>query len=205
MISIYRWILKLRKKEHILRTNYHKSHPHFYLYIGLDAVLSFALVMGVTGFAASQTSNAVKLGHAGGAAMSVEELVKHVKTEPIDAFWLGYNSNYKYTLDHSKSGIVDIFYFPKDADQTNTKLFSYEIKSYENIEVWNAHTHTLRATSGTVSIQTAAGLTIKISPDSLRGEIVTFSDRPEIVGIAYPTPQSRENLIKNAESLSPIR
>ena len=79
MIYLYRWILKLRKKEHILRTNYHRSHPHFLLFIGLDAVLSFALVF--TGFQVAYSHSRLHgpLNHVGAEAVQSDELISHLK------------------------------------------------------------------------------------------------------------------------------
>lgn len=205
MIAIYRWILGLMKKEHILRTNYHRSHPHFLLYIGLDAVLSFALVFGGIQIATSHSSDEQKLAHVGAVAIPSDELINLVKKENVDAYWLGPISEYKYTIHHEVSGIADISYLPKVSDQTNMGLFLYEVKTYKNKKVWDARTHTLLATSGTITITTTQGLSIKINPASMKGEIITFGDRSEIVGIAYLTPQSRQAMIKNAESLRPIQ
>ncbi|HUW87674.1 MAG TPA: hypothetical protein VMW30_04770 [Candidatus Paceibacterota bacterium] len=207
MLAIIRFLAKLIKKEQLVLSRYEKSHPHFMWYLGLDAVLSVVLAFGVFQIATSHSLIRLDaiMGHSGLVTMSASEFIDHVKEDNLDAYWLGPVSEYKYTINHQAPGIADIFYLPKASGQSDTKLFLYEVKTYKNKEVWEARTHPLLATSGTTTITTAQGLSIKINPASMKGEVVTFSDRPEIVAIAYPAPQSQQAMIKNAESLQPVR
>lgn len=205
MIAIYRWILGLRKKEHILRTNYHRSHPHFLLYMGLDGLLSFALVFVGIQIAWSHSSDAEKLVHAGAVAVSDDELINHVKKENIDSYWLGPIPGYRYTINHEVSGIADVLYLPKASEQSNMKLFLYEVETYRDKNTWDVHVHPLLTTANTTTIKINNGLSIKINQASMKGEIATFVGQPEIVEITYPTSQSLQTMIKNAESLKRVQ
>jgi len=205
MIAVYRWILGLTKKEHILRTNYHRSHPHFLLYMGLDAVLSFALVFGGIQIAWSHSSGAEKLVRAGAVIVSDDELINDVKKENVDAYWLGPIPGYRYTINHEVSGIADVLYLPKASEQSNMNLFSYEVKTYINKKAWDAQMHPLLATANTTTIKINNGLSIKINQASMKGEIATFGGQTEIVAIAYPASQSLQMMIKNAESLRRVQ
>lgn len=206
MLAIIRFLVKFIKKEHLALSRYERSHPHFLWYLGLDAVLSTLLVFGIFQLTTSHSMLRLKatMGHSGLVTMTSIEFIEHVKKEDLDAFWLGPVPGYEYTINHQVPGVADIFYLSEDSDQ-NTKLFRYQIKTYTNMQAWEAHTHPLLATSGTVTITAAKGLTIKINPASMEGEIVTFADRSEIIEIAYPIPQSRQAMIKNAENLEPVQ
>ncbi|HEX7405850.1 MAG TPA: hypothetical protein VF307_08005 [Candidatus Nanopelagicaceae bacterium] len=205
MIAIYRWILRLTKKEHVLVTNYQRSHPHFLLYIGLDAVLSFALVFVGIQIANSHSSVSHKLVEAGAATISAEQLSNLVKNEHIDAFWLGPMPEDEYTINHEISGIADVFYLPKVSDQSSGNLYVYEVKTYENKGIWDAHTHSLLSSANTSTIRINKDLSIKINRASMKGEIATLANKSEIVAIAYPTAQTLDTMIKNAERITSIQ
>jgi hypothetical protein len=140
MIAIYRWILGLLKKEHVLRTNYHKSHPHFLLYIGLDALLSFALVFGGFQIFNPRTSSAAQnLIHAGGVALSANDFVNHAREMKVDTFWLGAISGYDNTINHKTPGVVDVYYVPQLSVISKMEIpihpeknYRYEVKTYKN-------------------------------------------------------------------------
>ena len=205
MFAIYRWILGLLKKEHALFTNYHKSHPHFPLYITLDAVLSFSLVFGAIHLISPHSSAARSLIHVGAEAVPSDELISHLKKENVDAYWFGPLSGYEYTIDHAVYGIANIFYVPGSSLQPNTEIFKYEIKTYKNQGIWDGHTHPLLATANTVTIKINNVLSIKINRASMKGEIATWVGKTEIVGIAYPSRQTLETMITNAKNLRPVQ
>lgn len=211
MIAVYRWILGLLKREHVLRTNYHKSHPHFLLYIVLDALLSFGLVFGGFQIFRPHVSIAEELVEAGAVTISADGLIVHVKENNLDAYWLGPISGNEYAMNHEMQGVVDIFYLPETTAQSNwiahlhaEKKYRYEVKTYRNQGVWDAHTHPLLATSNTTTIKINKVLSIKINRSSMKGEIATLTGHSEIIAIAYPTAQSLDTMIQNAKNLTPI-
>jgi len=205
MLAIIRKMLKLIKEDHRLLVNYERSHPHFLWYLGLDALLSVAIILGGYHFVASNSSTAQNLVHAGGVSLSSGEFINHVKRNDLETYWLGPISSYKYTINHETPGIVDVFYLPKSSDPSTKNLFKYEVKTYENQKTWDAHGHTLLATSNTTTIPITNKIFVKINKGSMKGEIVTFSDKPVIVAMAYPTRQSLQTMIKNAEKLKLVR
>jgi hypothetical protein len=111
----------------------------------------------------------------------------------------------EYTVNHEVAGVVDIFYLPGGAEPSDHRGFIYEIKTYKDQGVWDAHTHTILATASTQTMILSSNLTIRINPSSMKGVIATFLDKPEIVAIAYPKSQTLDNMIRNAESLKLVR
>lgn len=205
MIALIRRLLRFIKKDQRLLTNYQRSHPHFFGYIALDAVLSVALVVGAYQLVGVDSSTAEKLLHMGTTVVTSDELIKHAKDDDVDAFWLGPVSGYQYSLNHEVTGIADLFYWPISSGNRDVKVFLYEVKTYKNQEVWDDHTHTILATADTKTIVINKDLSIRINPSSMKGVIATYGDKPEIVAIAYPTPQSLQAMIKNVESLKPVQ
>jgi hypothetical protein len=205
MIALYRWILGLMKKEHILRTNYHRSHPHFIIYMGLDALLSFGLVFGGFQIFRPHSSVAQELVQVGAATVSADDLIKQVKKEKVVAYWLGPISGYQYTINHQELGIADIFYMPTGSDPSDMSVFRYEVKTYRNEAVWDSHTQNLLTTANTRTITINKGLSIKINHASMKDAITTFAGHAEIVAMAYPVAQSFKTMERDAESLKPVQ
>jgi len=204
VITLIRKLLKFVKKEQRFLSAYERSNPHFFWYLAIDALLTVAIILGGYYFFADD-STAQKLEHSGVVVMSSEELISHLKKENVDVFWLGPISGYEYTLNHEVPGIADLFYQPKSLGKHDIKSFLYEVKTYKSQEVWDAHTHTILSRVNTKMIAVNTDLSIRINPTSMKGVIATYRDKPEIVAIAYPTPQSLKAMIKNVESLKPVQ
>lgn len=205
MIALIRKLLKFINKEQRIFSRYERSHPHFFWYLGIDALLSTVLVFTGFLFFASDSFVGQKLTHAGVVGMAPSEFVDHVKHEAVVAYWLGPKSGYENTINHEVAGIADVFYWPSGTDSSDKKAFLYEVKTYKSQKVWDAHTHTILASVETETIMVSKNLSIRINPKSMKGVIATYSDRPEIVAMAYPEPQSLAAMIKNVESLKLVR
>jgi hypothetical protein len=205
MIAVLRKLLTFIKKDYRLLSNYERSHPHFFWYLGLDALISLVIAFAGFHFIVSKASATQALTRAGVVAMSSDELIIHVKNVKIDAYWLGAVPSSEYTINDEVPGIADVFYLPLTADKSDSNSFLYEVKTYKSREVWDAHGHTLLATANTTTIAINKDLSIKINRASMRGEIATFHSKSEIVAMAYPSPQSLQTMIKNAKELKPIQ
>lgn len=205
MLTLLRFLVRLFKKDFQLLSNYERSHPHFFWYLGIDAVLSVAIVSGGYTLYAHSTSDPHQLNHVGAEVMTSEELVAHALENDVLAYWLGPIPGYVYTMDHSEAGIADVFYWREGTYSDRGKQFLYELKTYRNQKTWDSRTHTILATTNTETIDLDKGITIKINRGSRKGVIVTFAHRPEIVGIAYPNPQTLEDLVKDSESLKLVQ
>lgn len=202
---IFRWISRVFKKEHDLFARYERSHPHFLVFIAIDAAISVALVVGGFALVSSLASNTHSSIPMGVAAVSEGDLVSHARADNTDVFWLGPVRGAKYTLNDQVLRIVDIFYWPGESGNRIAKQFLYEVKTYESQDVWGAHTHPILAIANTTTIAINRNISIKINKSSMKGVIATFADKPEIVAIAYPKPQTLKNMIKDVESLKLVR
>jgi hypothetical protein len=205
VLAFIRWVLRLFEKEHAALARYERSRPHFLWYLAFDAVISIAVVIGAFQFVVASSADTQSVVPLGVAPVSAADLVGNAISRNMDAFWLGPVSGYKYTLDVQESGIVDIFYWPRTSENFDGKAFLYEVKTYERQDVWTAHTHPIKANVDTTTILVNKNVSIRINKTSMKGVIATFADKPEIVAIAYPKPQTLSNMIKNVESLKLVR
>lgn len=205
MLIFVRWLMKVFKKEHAVLTGYERSHPHFLRYLTVDALLSVALVFAGFQVYESNSSSAERLTHAGDVVMTSGQLVDHLREDGLIAYWLGPIQGAEYTVNHELEGIVDVMYLPSGTDASDDKAFIYEVKTYKDKGVWDAHTHTILAVSNTTTISVNGNISIKINKSSMKGVIATFTDKPEIVAIAYPKAQTLNDMIKNVESFKLLR
>lgn len=201
MLALLGRLVKLVKKDFEFLSNYERAHPHFFWYLGADALLSVALVFGGYSLYVEMTSDSHSLVHVGAEAVTSKELVEHANENNVLAYWLGSFPGYEYTINHANPDVADIFYWQKGTQKLDTKLFLYEVKTYRNQKAWDARAHTILATANTETIAINKSITIRINRGSMKGVIVTFAHRPEIVGIAYPTRRDLAEMIKNVQSL----
>ncbi|MDP1713005.1 MAG: hypothetical protein Q8K86_11190 [Candidatus Nanopelagicaceae bacterium] len=205
MLTFLRFLARLFKKDFQLLSNYERSHPHFFWYLGIDAVLSVAIVSGGYTLYAHSTSDSHQLKHVGAEVMTSQEVIEHANEFNVVAYWLGAIPGYEYTMDHSETGIADVFYWQKGTHDTSEKLFLYEVKTYRNQKAWDSRSHTFLATTNTETITVNKDVTIRINPTSMRGVIATFISKPEIVALAYPAPQKLQDMVKNVVSLRMVQ
>ncbi|HUX65700.1 MAG TPA: hypothetical protein VMV42_01000 [archaeon] len=207
MIAIVRWVLRHLEKEHILRTNYHKSHPHFILYLGIDAVLSGILIAGGFHFLGPSSWVAHEkfmLAHPGVIPMPLDDLLDYVNREPESIYWLGPVAGDKYTLHRAKGDGAVITYFPDGPSPANVNHPKETIETYKNLAAYKTDVHPLMG-ANSLKFVTSSGATVEFNKGSTYYENVTFKDKPEIVIISYPSSQLATTLIKNANNLKLVR
>lgn len=205
MVATLRRLARLIKKDIRLLANYERSHPHFFLYLAIDGFLSVVLILAGFHFVAPNSALWQKLTHTGAVGMTSTEFVNHVKQDGVEAYWLGPVSGYVYTINHQVAGIADVFYLPNRTDPSDKQAFLYEVKTYKNQRVWDAHTHTILASTNTQTIVVSKVLSIRINPSSMKGLIATYSNKPEIVAMAFPKAQSLQDMIQHTKTLKLIQ
>jgi hypothetical protein len=198
-------IVKVFKKDFQLLSNYERTHPHFFWYLGIDAIISVAIIIGGYSFYTNMTTDRHALKHVGADVMTSQEVVEHASKFNVLAYWLGSMNGYEYTLNHTESDVADIFYWREGSYSHSSKQFLYEIKTYRNQQAWDSRAHNFKATTNIQTIHVDEDLTIRINPTSMRGVIATFVSKPEIVALAYPVPQKLQDMIKNVEGLRPVQ
>lgn len=205
MLTLIDRIVKVFKKDFQLLSNYERTHPHFFWYLGLDAILSVIIIIGGYSLYTNMSTDRHELKHVGADVMTSQEVVEHASKFKVLAYWLGSIEGYEYTLNHAESDVADIFYWRKGSYSRGGKQFLYEIKTYRNQQAWDSRAHNFKATTNIQTIPVDEDLTIRINPTSMRGVIATFVSKPEIVALAYPVPQKLQDMIKNVEGLRQVQ
>ncbi|HEX7405814.1 MAG TPA: hypothetical protein VF307_07820 [Candidatus Nanopelagicaceae bacterium] len=182
-----------------------RNHSHFKWHLGLDALLTSIVVVGVMALVSthSSSSRVTQLQHSGVVAMSTSDFIQHVKEYQIKADWLGPISGYKYTHIDNSLGVVSVTYWPEGSGITEVNRSALTVTTYENQGVYQTNMHPLEDPN-TATIVSSSGATVKFSEASLDYEIVTFKNSPEIDVVSYPTSQLATTLMKHAEALKPV-
>lgn len=204
MLAIYRWVRLFIRKEHFLRSRYHRSHRHFPLYIALDAVVSFAVVFG--GFQIANASNStdpysVVLEHAGAKALTIPQLVKHIREDGRSVYWLGPKVGYFYSPNCILGDVVTITYIQNPKDLYDLDAPQLAIETYDNSRSYEAHIDAFNENARSQRhIADVSKRVVEIDPARTMAA-VWFNDDPHIVVINYPTEQSFDSIMRDADSL----
>lgn len=146
-------IVKVFKKDFQLLSNYERTHPHFFWYLGIDAILSVAIIIGGYSLYTNMTTDIHELKHVGAEVMTSHEIVEHALENNVLAYWLGSIKGYEYTLNHAESDVADIFYWREGSYSHSGKQFLYEVKTYRNQKAWDSRSHTFLATTNIETIK----------------------------------------------------
>lgn len=114
MIAILRWLQKLAKKENLLRKNYNRSHPHFLLYLGADALISVALVAGGFHYFGPQIwegHERFMIEHPGIVPAPVDRFLDYMTSEEAGIFWIGPREGCRYTIETVSHRFHRVSYF----------------------------------------------------------------------------------------------
>lgn len=182
------------------------SHPGFIWFLLANVLVTPLLVYAGFQIVASHPPtvlNALMIS-SGAQSMSAGDLVTLVKSEDKLAYWIKPVPGDTYTKNSTQDGVNSISYIPSDAKLSDLNQVNLTIKTYRNIAVYNAQLQPLSAANDT-TITTATGANVQYSKASLNRMIVSFTHKPEIVVVQYPTVQNVTTLVRDAKSLVPIK
>lgn len=195
----------LALKEREVRHRYHREHPHFKRNIFVDAVVSCLLVIILFGEInhVSEQARLQNLMKSGAIAMTANQLVNHVKSQSLDAYWIGPLPGYKYTIICTDRKEIIVSYVPQGVSLNNPDRFNLVIETFSS---------TLRSEVPALS---------NLSSDkddfiTASGTVVsTFADRPQLarfsilgadkyVEVQYPSNKIAYDLYKTGNRLKLI-
>lgn len=205
MLALIRQLMKFFEKEHQLVLRYEKSHPHFFWFLGLDAVLSLGIMIGGFYFVTSNSPTRQNLVHVGASAMTAGEFVAHIKENHVTAYWLGPISGSQYSVDHMTPGLTEVFYTPEGADLSTVKAFTYKVSEYQSEAIYSHDVQPLAESVNDSSIRIDNKMTLSYNRSLMSGELVTYSNHPFVITVAYPHAQTLETMIRTARLLKPVR
>lgn len=207
MLALLRIFKNLRDREHYLRTRYHKDHPHFLLYLALDAILTVTFVGG--GLALASAGGAFErdpevLVDLGLAPVTETKLRAQAAEHGVKMYWVGPSPATKYTSEVLNLTAVTLGYV---ADATT----SGEIpKPYISVKTYNDPLNYLYGTRGPLRetpdevAKNSLGNEITYNVSDLRAVSVNLADVEKVVVITFATPQTVGELIEASENLYPV-
>lgn len=205
MLALIRAIMRFKDREHLLRTNYHREHPHFPIYMAIDAILSAGLVFGAIQLGstiASANPNQVMLTHVGGVVLSDDQLASHVPL-PIHKgatrYWLGAQVGASYTTNCITPGVLKVTYLAKGQELGDGTTPLMAITAFENESLHASGLHELQDFATTTSENTRGDLLI--FDDSMQKLTISRTNSAEIVVIDYSNPQGLPKMILDSENL----
>lgn len=187
---------------------YQRSRSHFLWYIGIDALLSISLVVGVFQFTESRLGDGrheIELEHAGAIAMTPTQIIDHLRHEGRRAYWLGPQVGAKYATDDMAPHQLTITYLPRGADLYAPNEPKMTIQTFDGSESFQKVRHVYRNSETTKRVVTAGGNTVVFDPKDMKSEIVSRQDSPMIVVINYTYELNQNGLLSKADSLIPIQ
>lgn len=186
-------IAPLRREAGIF-LRYSRSRPRFGLHLAIDAILSIVIVLAAFQFFTfiSNRESADSLKISGAIAMSGGQLVSFLHHEKLSAYWVGPETDTKYTLIATTPGEVTITYFPKNADIAQLGSGSLVVQTHRRVSASDTEAYA-QDVSGLGSFllnQGSEGNAIHYNPATPTRVILTFKDKFEAVTIIDPTPQA---------------
>lgn len=206
MLAFLRWLHVLARKEHVLRTNYHRSHPHFLIYLAADAIITVSLV--ATGFHYFGPQNWTQherfmLNHPGIVPAPVDKFLDYMTREEEGIFWIGPREGNKYTVETVNHKFHRISYFLKNAYSTPLDQPQLTVTTYINQRTFLQDVRILLG-SQTEKRLLSGGNTIEFVAKSPKSAVITFPTRSQIVAIDFQTTESKEALLAAADKLKEI-
>lgn len=206
MLALLRWLHILARKEHVLRTNYQRTHPHFLIYLAADAIITVSLV--ATGFhyfgpQIWKSHESFMIAHPGIIPAPVDKFLDYMTGERKDIFWIGPREGNRYTIENVNHKFHRISYFLENAYSTPLGQPQLTVATYIDQKTFLRDVHILLG-SQTEKRLLGSGNTIEFVAKSPKTGVVTFPDRSEIVSINFQTTESKEGLLAAAEKLREI-
>jgi hypothetical protein len=204
MLAIFRVLRNLRDKEHYLRTRYHREHPHFLLYIALDAIITVAIFGGSYAIASTHgilDRNPSVLADLGAKQLTATELVSQVRDHGVDMYWVGPVAKAGYSSEILSSTKVTVNYL---APGTSTVVLDEPFLSVETYNNPSDYAVTAKGPlhpSEDVSVLNSFGDRVTYNPTDLCQAVVEMADGSKLVVIRYSDPPLESSLLRASEKL----
>lgn len=167
---------------------YSRAHPRFKRNIAIDALISILLVL--TGFGifnhVTERARLDELMRSGGVVMSSDQLIKHVKSEKIAAYWLGPKPGYRYTIICKDRREIIVTYLPQGVSLNHPDRFNLTVETYSP-SLQNEQPGQSNISSDRDDFVTADGTVV--DRDSVHPKMVRFSmpETGKLVEVQFPS------------------
>jgi hypothetical protein len=204
MLAIIRVLKNLRNREHYLRTRYHREHPHFLLYIALDAIITVAIFGGGYAIASSHgilDRNPAVLADLGAMQLDAVGLQAQAKEHGVDMFWVGPMAGIGYTSELLSSSKVTVNYFNSNTSRIVADEPFLSVETYSDPSKYAVTTKGPLHPAEDVSVINAVGDKVTFNRTDLSHATVESGDGTRLFVIRYAEPQTESDLLQASENL----
>lgn len=195
------WTASFRKNA---APPYQRRQPQRLWYLGIDALLSIFLVMGIFQFSQSHLGDGLherQLEHAGAIAMSSARIIEHIRYEGRSAYWLGPQNMAKYATDDMLPQVLTIIYLPSGVNLFASDEPKMTVRTFDDLATFEKVGHVYLDPDSTSHVLSKGGNTVIFDARNMTSEIVLRSNIPEIIEINYTHTLTEEEMLTNADSL----
>jgi hypothetical protein len=185
----------------------HRWRLGFLLFLAVDALLSMMLVVGIFQFLHHREFSAHhrrELEHAGVLSMNYRQLFNHIGDERRTVYWLGPITGARYTVDDLTPHQVTVTYIRINENLYDADQIKRTVQTFENMHEFQRFEGAFMDTSRLVEVTTNLDRKVVYDSRVLNTEIVTFPDAPEVVVVSYVSVKTKNELVANADRLSPV-
>lgn len=190
------------ENERRLFSAYRKTHPHMWICLGSEALLVVMLITG--GFVISETVSpsftSTLVARSGGAYMSHVQLSEHVIAKRISAFWFGPNPSFMYSIICNQSEKKIVTLYPYDLYGRPIPSKKIIITTFSDLEAEKSM-HPLPSGKLVKIDLPMVGRQIEYDSATMTEVHVNFNGQKFVAHIHYESAQSRDQMIRDAESL----
>jgi len=182
-----------------------KSHPGLLWFLLVNTLLAPILVYANFQIVPSQAStvfNALMVS-SGAKTLSADNLVTLVKSNNRLTYWIKSVPGDMYSNNSTQDGVNSISYIPSNAKLSDLRQVDLTVKTYKNFAIYTSQLQPLVGPNETM-VTTATGTIVEFNKGFSDRMIVSFTKKPEIVVVQYPTTQDVTTLMRDARSLVPI-
>lgn len=198
------WTASLRKN---VAPPYRRLRSQHLWYLGIDALLSIFLVVGLFQFVnANGTSGAheIELEHAGAISMSSTRIIERIHHEGRHAYWLGPQDLARYATDDMVPHVLTIIYLPTGADLFAPDQPKLTVRTFDDWASFERNGHAYFDSETTAHLLSTDGNNVIFDSKNMTSEIVLRPNSSEVVAISYTHQMTREEMLANADSLKVV-
>jgi hypothetical protein len=208
LLAIFRMLRNLRDKEHYLRTRYQKEHPHFYLYLALDAILTviistslYSVAFG-NGILDREPHIQVDLGSV---PIDLTQVKEQARDHKVTFYWIGEAKSKRYTTVLTDSESVALNYLTDSRSDSGNHNRILTVVTYPSEESFRNNPKGPLLATQDISATNARGDRISYNLSELTRIEVMLSADPSVVILEYPREQSVEQLLADSEKIVPLK
>jgi hypothetical protein len=207
VLAAIRFFKVLRDREHYLRTRYHKDHPHFYLFLVLDAIVTILVSASLYNVAFGSgilDREPHLLMDMGTTAVDLREVKHQARDHKVMFYWIGEERAGTYSTEVTDPEKVILNYLSDSKDASGMPVRLLKVIAYPSVKSFVGTTKGPLHPTKDIEITNGRGDRVVYNESQLNRIEVTLAADESIVVLEYPRPQTISQLISDSEKIVPL-